>query len=566
MADYVLGTYSTNNQYVKYRIVVSEGALSGRSRTVTVKVQFWRTNSGYTTHGNGTCYCKIGSGSYVGQAVSYSNSAHKITYNSYTTLWSGTTTINYDTNGNASQSFYAYIDFSTVNADSSAQGGTVTFNNIGAANASFNLNIKLPDGSEPWDTGAAGTVEFSSNGGSSYSRVYNEPASSYKIGTSFKFRNFTPGTGLYLSSVSGASLSGGVYSATLGSGGLTVNFQTAWTQYPLQIDPNGGYRVSDGSTEIITVNKTYGQTEAISERRRANYTLGGYTVKNSNNGSTTDLGGASFTFDDVTKTGTFTQGTVPCTLVANWILDAFTITFENNGGVGGPTSQAINANEAGTLTIQTPTMYGYTFRGWDTSPDAVTPVYLPGDTITLTGNVTLYAIWDVWTYTVAFDFNGGSGNKPKDLFLMGMERGFIGFDIPTCKNAIFVGWNTESNGTGYMYLPGDRFSSPQDGGTIYLYAMYLNTDIYFYKNGTIECIEFIEDQSVTHPQLRKDGRIVASEFIEHDGDIMFEEGVIYARHFVEKSNNYVRGSTKLTVDINNTYLVDNNNATLVGYL
>ena len=540
MADYILGTYSTNNKYVKYRIVVSEGTLSGRSRPVTIRVQFWRTNTGYTTHGNGTCYCSVGGGAYSGQAVSYSNSAHAITYNSYTTLWSGSTTVYYDTAGNASLSVYAYIDFNSINVDSSAQGGTVNFNNIGAANASFNLNILLPDGSEPYTTGAAGTVEFSSNGGSSYSRVSNEPASSYAIGTAFRFRNFTPGTGLYLSSVSGASLSGGVYAASLTSSGLTVNFQTAWTQYPLNIDPNGGYRVSDGSTAVVTVNKTYGQTEEISELRRTNYTLSGYTVTNTSNGSTTDLGGASFTFNDSTKIGTFTQGTVPCTLTANWVLDGYTITFENNGGTEGPSTQLVNANETAVLTVQTPNRVGYSFVGWDTSSEAITPVYLPGDNITLTENITLYAVWDIWTYTITFDANGGSGNVPNSIFLMGTESANIGSSIPKAPKRTFILWNTKMDGTGDSYYPGDVWNNPSPYD-ITLYAMYLGTDIYFNKNGSIECVEFIEDAAVVYPQLQRDGRIVAAQFVEHDGGIMFEKGIVYANEFIEKERNLVPG-------------------------
>ena len=96
------------------------------------------------------------------------------------------------------------------------------------ATASFNLNILLPDESEPYSTGQAGSVEFSSNNGSSYTRVSDQPENSYTIGTIFKFRNFKPGTGLKLDSVSGATLgSDGVYTATLTSSGLTVNFYTA---------------------------------------------------------------------------------------------------------------------------------------------------------------------------------------------------------------------------------------------------------------------------------------------------------------------------------------------------
>lgn len=436
--------------------------------------------------------------------------------------------------------------------------------NIGAATASFNLNIFLPDGSEPYSTGAAGSLEFSSNGGSSYSRVCNEPASSYAIGTTFRFRNFTPGTGLYLSSVSGASLSGSEYAATLTSSGLTVNFQTAWTQYSLQIDPNGGYRVSDGSTSIISVNKTYGQTEEISERKRTNYILSGYTVTNSNSGSTTDLGGASFTFDNSTKIGTFTQGTVPCTLIANWILNGFTITFDNNDGIGGPASQLINANETGVLTIQIPSRVGYSFRGWDTSPDAVTPVYLPGDNITLTEDITLYAVWNIWTYTLTFDANGGRGEVPDDVFLMGTDITAIGSKKPKAKGRTFILWNTAADGSGESYYPGDIWKTPSQFD-VTLYAMYLETDIYFNKDGSIECIEFIEDTSVVHPQLQRDGRIVAAQFIEHDGDIMFEQGIVYARNFIEKEKSLVSGgaSNPYLLDSSDTILIDKNYYTLI---
>ena len=106
----------------------------------------------------------------------------------------------------ASYSIYPYYilpspsyqdTYGWVNADAFPEG-----------TSSFNLNVLLPDGSEPYTTGAAGSVEFSTNGGSSYSRIYNEQASSYAVGTSFVARNFTPGTGLHLSSVSGMSGSG----------------------------------------------------------------------------------------------------------------------------------------------------------------------------------------------------------------------------------------------------------------------------------------------------------------------------------------------------------------------
>ena len=126
---------------------------------------------------------------------------------------------------------------------------------ITPAAASFNLNILDPDGSEPYQTGEAGTVEQSINGGS-YSRVYNEGASSYTIGTTFNYRNFTPGAHRELSSVTGISPTNttGPWSLTLTSSGASVNFKTAWKNYTFRT-----YK-GEGTTEISTVTQQYNTT------------------------------------------------------------------------------------------------------------------------------------------------------------------------------------------------------------------------------------------------------------------------------------------------------------------
>ena len=118
--------------------------------------------------------------------------------------------------------------------------------------------------------------------------------------------------------------------------GATITFYAKWTinSYTLSIDPNGGYRVSDNSTAVITVTKNYKASENISERRKTGYTLTGYTLKNTASGSTTDIGGATFTFNNSTKIGVFTQGTVACTLVAQWTANNYTISYNPNGRGG----------------------------------------------------------------------------------------------------------------------------------------------------------------------------------------------------------------------------------------
>ena len=229
MATYYLpssGGYPTDNEFVIYRIKFVEGVYDPSTRTipVTVSAQFWRTNTGYTTHMNGTCYCEI-NGTEYSQDVSYSNSAHAITYNSYTELFSKTITVTYSNDGNASITAKA--------------------------------KIKLTSSS---------TTPLSSN---------------YQGGTQ------------------------------------ALTKQAAQT-YTLKINPNGGYRVSDNVTDVISITKNFGETEDISEIRKDGYTLTGYNIINTASGSTTDIGGAKITFNNSTKTAVFTQGSKDVTVIAQW--------------------------------------------------------------------------------------------------------------------------------------------------------------------------------------------------------------------------------------------------------
>lgn len=119
-------SFPTSNQYIKYRIVVTENSTSipNNTSSVTVKVQAWRTNTGYTTYGTGTCYCNINGSSYS-QSIS---SSQKIEYNSYTTLFSTTVTIPHNQDGSKSIYVEAKISHSRFSAD--YHGFTVTLSQI----------------------------------------------------------------------------------------------------------------------------------------------------------------------------------------------------------------------------------------------------------------------------------------------------------------------------------------------------------------------------------------------------------------------------------------------------
>ena len=123
------------------------------------------------------------------------------------------------------------------------------------------------------------------------------------------------------------------------------------------------------------------------------------------------------------------------TLYAKWSENAYTISYELDGGINSannPLSYMTTEN----FTLTEPTKTGYTFSGW-TYDGQTTPtknVTINGGT----GNKTFTAHWTVNQYTITFDTDGGSEvasvtyNYSADVTAPNAT--------PTCKGRIFDGW------------------------------------------------------------------------------------------------------------------------------
>lgn len=271
------------------------------------------------------------------------------------------------------------------NGGTATQGNTASVTvSYGASSHAFDLNILNPDGS----TGEAGTVEQSVNGGG-YARIYNEQASSYGHGTTLNYRNFTPGTGRHLSSVSGITPNNttGPWSATVNSD-LIVTFQTAWNTYTISYAPNGG------SSTPASQTKTYGQALTLRAGiSRSNSTGSGYTTSFNGNGGT-------YTGSSITATDTYSY------TFAGWKSSASGTTYgasgtfnENNAAT--MTAQWTTTTTRGSITLpaaSTVSRSGYTFKGWNTSSTATTG---STGTYTPTSSTTMYAIWQLNAPTAA---------------------------------------------------------------------------------------------------------------------------------------------------------------------
>jgi uncharacterized repeat protein (TIGR02543 family) len=136
MATFTFGPYATSNKYINYRIVITEGGISGRNRLCNVKVQAWRTNTGYTTDGRGTIYVNINGTDYT-NSWAYQD-GHAITYNSYTVFFNQDVSVPCDTAGNGTISASAYFSHSQFTSNS--QGSSANVTNIGGSKIKITLN------------------------------------------------------------------------------------------------------------------------------------------------------------------------------------------------------------------------------------------------------------------------------------------------------------------------------------------------------------------------------------------------------------------------------------------
>ena len=97
---------------------------------------------------------------------------------------------------------------------------------------------------------------------------------------------------------------------------------------------------------------------------------------------------------------------------------------------------------------------GHTFKGWSTSNTATSPQYAGGATYTIgASNVTFYAVWNVNSYTITF--NGNGGNTPANIT---KEYGTT-ITLPSSSRTgyTFLGWSTNSTATNARYGGGTSY-------------------------------------------------------------------------------------------------------------
>ncbi|HEY8364866.1 MAG TPA: InlB B-repeat-containing protein [Haloplasmataceae bacterium] len=233
-----------------------------------------------------------------------------------------------------------------------------------------------------------------------------------------------------------------------------ITLYAKWTinQYTITFNSNGGSLVTaitqDYNTDITKPD----------DPTKTNYTFNGWYVDS-----------------ECTIPFTFTK--MPgenITLYAKWISNKYTISFESNGG----TQVDDIIEEAGQVITKPidPTKTGYTFGGWYTDNAYTTPFTfdkMPNE------NITLYAKWNINTYTINFNSNGGTEINP----ITAEFNSSITKPIdPTKTGFSFGGWFVDSECT----IPFTFTKMPGENITLYAKWLGYSSDLFIseYFEGT----------------------------------------------------------------------------------
>ena len=206
--------------------------------------------------------------------------------------------------------------------------------------------------------------------------------------------------------------------------GSTTNYTTDLDVYV------GGVKVA---TKTLTGNKNDDYaTATISSIASKNG-----AVKIINKGSSSS--NQKFDIDDIAITYTCGGSTPPPA--------SYTLSYDENGGKGEPMVDQVGTSL--TVAANTYTLTGYAFQKWSTSRNGGGVDYAAGDPITLTEDVTLYAIWQAQSYTVTFDKQSGDGGSASVTATF--DESMPDITIPSREGYIFKGYYSEVDGGGTQY-------------------------------------------------------------------------------------------------------------------
>ncbi|MFU8893939.1 MAG: InlB B-repeat-containing protein [Luteolibacter sp.] len=232
--------------------------------------------------------------------------------------------------------------------------------------------------------------------------------------------------GSYNDTVTFSNTTNGTGNTTRGVS-LTVN---APVTYTVSYDGNGNTGGTAPSDHVKTHNiaLTLAGAETLV---RTGYSFAGWNTADDGSG-TAFAAAATYTVN------------ASVTLFAQWTANAYTVTFNANGGDTPSSTSTAVVFDADYGTLAAVSRTGYTFNGWFTAAADGTEV-TASTTVATPSDHTLFAQWTANTYTVTYDVNGGDELSPETMEVtFGQTYGDLA--TVTRMGYTFAGWFTAASG------------------------------------------------------------------------------------------------------------------------
>jgi uncharacterized repeat protein (TIGR02543 family) len=255
---------------------------------------------------------------------------------------------------------------------------------------------------------------------------------------------------------------------TFSMGSANVVLYAKWTANPTYSVIYNGNGNTSGSVPADSTNYESGTMITVignpGNLLKTGYAFIGWNTQVDGNGTTYAQG------------QTFAMGSANVSLFAKWTLNpTYTLTYNGNGNTGGIVPIDNTNYENGQL-VSVPgnpgnlLKTGYAFRGWNTQMDGSGTNYVQGQTFPMgSANAILYAKWT--TFTVSYNANGATeGTVPVDsnFYAQGANVTVLGNTGSLLKTGFyFISWNTQTDGSGMHYAPGQTFAMGTADVTLY---------------------------------------------------------------------------------------------------
>lgn len=269
---------------------------------------------------------------------------------------------------------------------------------------------------------------------------------------------------------------------------LLYGYYSPYVAYTIEYDLDGGLLTSNNPDTYYITTDTF----TLNNPTKEGYTFVGW--------SGTGLTGIQNMTVTVTKGSTGNRS-----YVAHYSPITYNVSYNLNGGSasGNPN----NYTPEQTYTLVNPTREGYTFTGWSgtgLSGDDNMTVVISRGTI---GDLSYVAHWQANQYTINYNGNGATSglnyqatvtyDSDKIAAITASGHAFSNGNKP------FIEWNTQSNGTGTKYYPGDDVPATN----LTLYAIWGYTVTYDANDGIVDptSISVSPVDSVTLPTPSRTG-------------------------------------------------------------